>query len=436
MMVKRLLSAVAILVLLTSVLMPTKTQAETASVFVSPSSSSVTKGDKITVQVRVNSGTDPMNTAQARLNFDSSRLQYVSYSSGAFTTPVATNQTSSSFEYAGALLGSTVSGNQLIFSVTLKAVATGTASLSISNAQVANAGESFTLSTSGGSISITSDSSGGSSGGSDSTTSSPPTSSSPSGGQQTQTSPEPVEPPKFVGEPEFEQTQGTILVKLEADKPSSLRVGYATGDDEQEIVWERDEKTKHELLVGKDQPLQAGTKYKLQIRLTDTDGNHSDTKTASVRTKGVTFKVKILDQDDQPLVDHPVELHSEPLQATTDDAGYATFEDVTPGKHTLVFEIDGITMRQPVKVGQPLVAAGENEDETGSTATVRLPFGLAQTEQATPTIRWDIVGLAGITGAGLMFVLQTRAARHFLWTGVKRFKSFTLSGLQHIHKRA
>jgi len=71
-MIKRLFLSFISVAFLASLLTPAATvYANSASVFVSPGSKSVTKGDVFTIQVRVNSGADEMNSAQTRLNFDS-----------------------------------------------------------------------------------------------------------------------------------------------------------------------------------------------------------------------------------------------------------------------------------------------------------------------------------------------------------------------------
>lgn len=63
-------------------IIPVNVFAASASVYISPSSSTLNLGDNITVQVRVNSGADLVDSVQASLNFDITKLQFVSYSDG------------------------------------------------------------------------------------------------------------------------------------------------------------------------------------------------------------------------------------------------------------------------------------------------------------------------------------------------------------------
>jgi|AntRauTorcE11897_2_1112592.scaffolds.fasta_scaffold01479_4 hypothetical protein len=440
-MIKRLFLSFISVAFLASLLTPAATvYANSASVFVSPGSKSVTKGDVFTIQVRVNSGADEMNSAQTRLNFDSSKLQLQGHSAGVFN-PVNTSNGSSSFFLAGASLGTTYSGNQLLYQVTFKATSSGSAALSISEAQVANAGSALSVSTGGGSVSIANpptnddkddDSSGGSSGGS---TADKPSSDSSGGGSSFQAlTPEPEpepEPPQFVSGPDFAPAQGSITVTLESDQESRVQILYSrSGEDETKTLRVDDAQTSHEIIIGKDTPLLAGQAYEIEVVLIGQNDVRSEPKTKTVRTQGVRYRVKIVDTQGDPLKDHPVELHSDPLQTITDSDGYATFEDVTPGEHTLVFEIGGITVRQPVQVGQSVTlmddAAEDQADET-----IQLPFQLSSATTRTITqTRWDLVIIAGVVGAVVMFVLQNKRVRQLV---VRAGKSFRHASKLHLH---
>lgn len=416
-MIKRVYVVGVTMVFMAALLLPGVATAATASVFVSPSSTSVEKGKTVTVQVRVNSGTDAMDSAQARLNFDSSRLSYVSHASGDFT-PFQQTPTSSSFEYVGLAPGGT-SGNRLLFSVTFKAQNTGTASLSLSGARVAAAGGDLSLSVSGGTISVTappveeSPSSSTKPPSSD-TTSKPPVQSPTSGSSSTTpASPEEVvEPPTFTEKPVAESTQSTITVRAGSDKDSQLRVRYGLEDEDKSTLETEELSTAHEAVIGVDNPLRAGRVYQLEVTLFDEEGTTSDTVKLEVKTKGVTYKVKVADKQGVPLVNYPVELFSDPIAGMTDENGVATFEDVTPGEHTLVFDIDGITIRQPVVVAESLAVAGA----TDAIADVALPFSIANdTDElmGSSEIRWDIAIYAGLLGALLATLMQHGPSRRF-----------------------
>jgi len=322
-------------------LFPQNAFAGSANVYVSPGSSSVTLGNNVTVQVRMNSGTDEINTAQARINFDPSRLEYKSFSAGDFQQ-VSTSSGSGWFEFAGAILGSTTSGDKRIFSITFKSLKTGSAVLSISNAVAANAGTSLDVSTAGGSVSVNK----------------PPSESSDSGSSSDSTTSAPAPSP-----------------------PPSSSTSSDTESDEEE----KEEK--------KEEP----------------------------KPIKVDYRVHITDQNGQALKNHPVELHSDPIKSTTDDEGWATFESIDPGKHTLVFELDGLVMRWPVEVGQPLELADEGSGDVED--KVELPFRFAQQldaseqSQSNPLNMLLIVlalGAIGITAAFISVRHYYRQHKHHI----------------------
>ncbi len=365
------------------VVLPTKALAASASFYLSPSTSSLTKGDKVTIKVRINSGTNRVDTAQAKLSFDSSRLQYVSYSGGAFTE-FSKSSNSSSVTFVGVKYGSYKTGDQILFSVTLKSIKSGTASLSLSGVQAAYAGDNLSVSASGGSVKI-----------SDPVTSAPkaPT---PNSNVINPPTDEIIEDsdtaaPKLKSEPSFDKTEGTITMKFKTDEKSSGSMSYGLKDskDMQKLEF-KDYKTEHEIKLGIDQPLQPGTTYQLDMILKDEAGN-SITKSYSVRTKGVVYKVKVVDAAGQLLKNHPVELHSDPIKATTDENGIATFEDVTPGEHTLVFDIEGIAVRNPVKVGSTLIPL--DDDPAASTVTLPFRLGAVTPQKNQNPLPWLLAGL-------------------------------------------
>lgn len=373
---KKIGSFLFILVMSAAVFLPvSKAYATSASVSVSPTSSSVTKGNSVTVQVRVNSASG-YDSAQATLNFDSSKLQYASYSNGAFTPAPAPSISGSSVRYSGTILGGEISGNQLLFSVTFNTVASGTTGLSLSSVRVLKAGADFAVSVSNGSVAVSEPSS---------TTAPPSSGSKPKTSTSKPASPTAeatdTEPPVLVSEPRIDKTQTAITITFTTDEASTATISYAPEGSEAKTAGSAESKTEHQIILGKDDPLQPGLTYKLDLVLNDAAGNASPALSYSVRTKGVGYKVKVVDADGTPLRNHPVELHSDPIQATTDENGIATFTDVTPGEHTLVVAIEGIEVRQPVNVGNQIMPL-DGEDDV---QTIKMPFRLGTTIVAPAT---------------------------------------------------
>jgi len=400
---------------------PSKVFASSASVYASPSSSSVARGNQFTVQVRVNSGSNLMDSVQATLNFDSSKLQYVSYSGGNFTT-FSASSSASSFSYVGTILGGSTSSDKNMFSVTLKAINPGTASLSVSGAAVAYQGAAFSsVGASGGSVSIVNPSSGGSGGGGGggSNTSSPSSGgSSTDSGSATYSEPNTEEakdttPPKLKGKPELKVSQDSITIIFKTDEPAKLRTTYKLKDDSKSLTTEK-LSSEHTVIIGKDQPLIPGTTYAVSITAEDADGNKAQIFKDGIRTTGVEYRVKIVDLEGNPLTNHLVKLFSDPIETTTDSDGLATFNDVTPGKHTLVFEVDGLVLRMPVQVGQALSLA-----EDGDIEEIKLPVRFASIDQVSDSSHGGINGPL-VLGALLLGALLSKLIKP---SHIKKVKS-------------
>jgi hypothetical protein len=383
-------------------LLPAQAFAASATVYVSPANSSVTKGGAVVVSLRVSSGS-PMNAVEARLNFDGTKLQYagISYGDSPFDIGVSPSVTGSSVKVSRASTSGSHTGDKLVASVTLSAVASGTAALSVSQAVVADSGVGFSsVSTGSGSVTVNEPaaappSSGGSSGTASggsapkkSTTPSPITSATPATDAPAQdtTGPTAKNPPKTSSE------TGTISVTFETDEPSTVQVAYGVGEARDKQFAVATSASKHNFKLT---PLVAGTVYGIEITLSDQLGNKTTLTPLSVRTKGVTYAVKLVDKAGKALANHPVELHSDPLKARTNADGIVSFSDVTPGEHTLVLTIDGVTLRQPVRVGAP----AKNAQAVSNPSSVTLPFQLAVTQPTNQILVWPLLLGAAFAGS-------------------------------------
>jgi chitodextrinase len=122
-------------VALSGVYLVTKIFAATASMSVLPATAAVNIGDNITLAIRENSSTDPVNAVQANVTFDTTRLQYVStmstgspFSLEAETTPGVGTLRLVRTTAGGA---SPVSGDNLVANVTFKALVSGPATVAL-----------------------------------------------------------------------------------------------------------------------------------------------------------------------------------------------------------------------------------------------------------------------------------------------------------------
>src|SRR3989344_5362988 len=88
--------------------------AATANLYLSPASGSVSKGSILTVNIRENSGSEPVNSVQANLSYPANLLDFVSINSSSAWGVVAQNSGGSgSVQIARGALPA-VSGDQLV----------------------------------------------------------------------------------------------------------------------------------------------------------------------------------------------------------------------------------------------------------------------------------------------------------------------------------
>lgn len=117
---------------------PLAALASSAALYVSPASGTVAVGSIIPVQVRVNTGGDPVNAVQANLSYNASQLAYEKYddAGSAFSLNANVQTGSGSLKMARSLSGgeAPVSGDILFVTVYFKALTTtGTASVAIAS---------------------------------------------------------------------------------------------------------------------------------------------------------------------------------------------------------------------------------------------------------------------------------------------------------------
>ena len=109
--------------------------ASAATISLSPATTTVSHNGNFTVTVLVNSGTDDVNTAEADLNFDPAKLQFVStdHSTSTLDSPITETQDPNDTSLVRVTSGDSTPGHgqQTLGTVTFKAIGTGSANISI-----------------------------------------------------------------------------------------------------------------------------------------------------------------------------------------------------------------------------------------------------------------------------------------------------------------
>lgn len=75
-------------------------------------------------------------------------------------------------------------------------------------------------------------------------------------------------------------------------------------------------------------------------------------------------KFQIKDEQDNPLPNMEITLHSDPQTTVTDSNGYATFKNVETGNHTLAFNYNNQSRKLAVNINEPKTESGEVKVET------------------------------------------------------------------------
>lgn len=99
--------------------------------YITPPGGSYSNGATVTITIRENSYSTPVNAVQANLTYPAAQLQFQSISAGAgtspFTTVLQSTGGSGSVQIGVGLLGNSVTGDAVVATVTFTVIGTGTA---------------------------------------------------------------------------------------------------------------------------------------------------------------------------------------------------------------------------------------------------------------------------------------------------------------------
>jgi hypothetical protein len=396
--------------------------AGSGQIYVSPASTSVQNGSNVTVAVRINPGT-PVDGVRFTLNFDPALLKYVSVdtSSSAFSAGIQQTATASSVSVARILLGSTVSTDSLIATVTLQGVAdSGVSALSLTDSNASAAGTYTDPSLAGGSVTLTAKPSptptptptptGGTGSGSTSTgsggtktttgTSSGSHSSTSSGGNTTTT---PVT--QSGGEDGALDVQYTAVgFSLQTSTPTQIYIKYGVDKSLGLQTPLTTLSTTHSLSLDPNMII-PGQTYYYQVIVKDAAGKVTEAPVKTFSTKGYTVRFVITDRNGHKLSHAKVELHSIPMTVTTDAEGVATFENVSPGLHHLIYTAGKNQFSQAVTVNNSVETNSATGRQTAALQTVSVQFA-ATKPNASLLVSIGVAGLAALFV--LYYVLRNR----------------------------
>ncbi|MGB4759463.1 MAG: cohesin domain-containing protein [Candidatus Saccharimonadales bacterium] len=416
--------------------------AATGTIYLTPASHSVQVGNNMTVGLRINPGVE-VNAVVATINFDKSKLQYVSYTAPGTPFNMALKHTAVntanangaiSIEYGAMAVNGNVDrtgSDSLVVSLTFKALAnSGTTNISLSNAN-ANAysnSEDTNPSVAGATVSfkpvpVATCPSGqvGTPPNCKTPTPSTPTppktptipkTATPKTPTNTPNPAQPVTPaaptatstgskPEVSGEtPIIQHTRGTLAVN--SNVPTTAYIKYGFEKDSLPMTTAVSPLATSHLLALDFGAGSAGQTFYYSVVMTDSDGNESQTEVQAIKTKGIPVKITIVDKSNKPLKKKKVTLHSDPITVTTDSQGIATINDVAPGNHELRYTLGG-------KVYSKAIVVADNVETNGETQSAAVQNFSVTYDLTQPTVPWiayvgGLLLLAILAGGSLLII--------------------------------
>lgn len=414
-----------------------RTFAATGSIYVSPASATVQKGNNVTVEVRINPGV-ATDGVEFTMSYDTAKLQFVSMNAGGSPYPLelASSGGSGSVQMTrGHLTGTVSANNSLITKVTFKALAGGTSATLGLSGNSTTAGAYNNPGVSGASLSLANppapaptptptptpaptptptpapnpspapDSGTPTSGGSGSSSGGTPTS-----GQDVSNTPEtkPNQQTTIAADKKLQLADlqfKKASFKITSSKRFRVYIKYGSGN--QLNISTKLTGFAKEHTVGLDsKTLVPGTTYSYVVVTEDENGKTEQSSVSKFKTEGYTVRVSVLGKNNEPIKDQLVSLFSEPMTTRTNDEGIAVFEDVAPGKHSVQFENGGNTVTQAIEVLDNVVVRGATEIAEPQTFAV-----VFEDVDASPLPLGVIVALVGVLAIAGAFVYLMRAGK-------------------------
>lgn len=316
--------------------------ASAGSIYLSPASKTIGKGQQFTVAVRMNSGGDAVNAVTANLSYPSDKLDYVGVSSGgsAFGIEAPSSGGGGSISLNRGNINP-VSGDKLIGYATFRArVDTGSATVSIAGgsalvrasdqANVYNGGSGTTLTFSNA----------------------PAPTAKPS---------ENTEENLVISDVNITDISfNSATVTWKTSIPSQSIVNYGL-TDKYGVTKSSDSLATNHSITLDSAILVPGTTYHFQVIGKSSD-NGSETKGEdnTFTTRGFTAVLSVKDEQGNPIAnaDITVSTANGPVSAKTNSNGVATFENLPSGKQIVVVRTENGTQSSTIDVAENIPTDG------------------------------------------------------------------------------
>jgi len=458
---------ILLFVVASSTLLLNTASAAIATISVRPSSQTVQVGAMFTVDLRVDPGTS-VNMVEANVNFDPAQLGYINIdtSSSAFPDQLAQSVSSGTinFQRSVGVGGNDVSSDARVAIMTFRALTSGSASLTISGADSHNdAGSLINLSPFNTVVTVSVPACPSGQTGTPpncvtpvaptTPTPTPPTPTTPTAPTATPvppTSPKTCPsgqtgtPPNCKAVPITPKTGGaTSANPVATTTPPTTTVPATSANDAKPVIGSQnvqftqavitttskaptqvyiDYGTSSEALSLQTPLSELGTSHKVSLdatRLTpgqtyyyvvvskDQQGNTAQTTMESFTTKGISVTIKVFDSNHKPVTNKAVVLHSVAYNATTNDKGVATFNNVAPGAHELTYAVGDKTYSQNLAVSNTIKTATDGT-QTAAAQNVSVVLAFSQKSGSVAAIWIMAIVLLVIIGFGVFFLLSRK----------------------------
>lgn len=405
--------------------------AGSGSITLTPATQNVTVNNTFTMTVAVNPAGESIIGAQIKLTYDASKLQLqsVNESSSPLETALSNTSSSGTVQVTRVTFGSGTATSFNFMQVNFKAIANGTAAVSVqsgteltrssdgSNAwNGAQTTANYTISAATPTPSPSPSPAPSPSPSpsptptptpnptpptpsptpSPSPTPTPTPSPSPSPSPTPTPTPNPVPDDLVIGDVEITNTFRQVIFYLDTSKPVKAKLLYGL-DGSTAIASEETELSTSPTITISRKTIVPGRTYTYVLVLTMEDGSVVQTDPATFRSKGYRLKFIMRHRDGKYLKHHKVKLNSEPRETTTNENGEAVFEDVEAGNHTLSFDVAGESITRPVTVAANEVASEDGADAEVPEQSLAIDID-KDSASSSNTIVYAIAGLGGVAG--------------------------------------
>jgi hypothetical protein len=302
--------------------------AASANMYLSASGSTA-QGGTLSISIRENSGSEPVNAASATITYPTGSLQYLSTSnSSAFGIAAATSGGGGSAHVERGSL-SPVTGAQTVAIVYFRVLAnSGSASIAFSSGQVlsANSNANIASSYSGTTVHLTA-----------------PVAAPVA-------PPADTIPPKITDVKASNITASSVVITWTTSEPASSSVDYGPTKDYGLSTSDGTLITAHKIVLNSSLIVPA-QQYHYAVKSADAAGNAASSPDSTFTTQGAKVVVSVRDQKNKPVKGAKVSLLDS--SAITDKNGKATVTGATVGKQTLVVDYKSHIYTQTVTVKPP-----------------------------------------------------------------------------------